>query len=82
MDCCSPEFSFLTNGVEVRERNIQAEGQTSQFFPYSSIKSVRYSYSKGDGGTITLWVMENIYRYEFPCSGGQEVYQKIVAALA
>ena len=77
---CPPEFSFLTNGVEVRERNVQADGQSSQFFPYTTIKSVRYSHSKGDWGTLTLWVGDSIYRYEFPCSG-QEVYDKLVLAI-
>ena len=82
MNCCPPEFSLLTNGVEVRERNIQADGQSSQFFPYSSIKSVRYSYSRGDGGTISLLVIDKLYCYEFPCSGGQDIYEKIVAAMS
>jgi len=88
MNCCPcADFHFLPSGVETHEKNNQADSVTLQFFPFKAIQSVRYSYSRDDGGTLSLWILANgspgaggiSYRYHFPCSDyGRQVYQKIV----
>jgi hypothetical protein len=83
MNCCpSADFTFLPNGIQVSERNIQADEKTQQFFPFKNIQAVRYSYSRSDGGTITISVgpANTSYRYTYPCSeAGRVAYDKIVA---
>ena len=82
MNCCpSADFSFLTNGIQICEQNIQADERTQQFFPYKAIQSVRYSYSRIDGGIITLSIgpANTSYRYSFPCSdAGRNTYDQII----
>jgi len=83
MNCCqNADFDFLVNGVKVRERNLQADGSTLQFFPYRNIKTARYNYTRGDGGTLTIWIADTKYVYSFPCNdGGSKVFEQIIGNL-
>ena len=85
MNCCpQATFEFLGNGLLVHEKQIQADGYTQQFFPYSGIKTVRYAYVRGEtGGTISIWVAEGLsYRYLYPCGeAGNQVFELILARL-
>jgi hypothetical protein len=90
--CCpDAEFTFLTGGLQVRERNVQTDGVALQFFPYRAIQSARYTYSREDReGQISIWIAGNgtpgagglSFRWRFPCSeGGQSKYDELVARL-
>ena len=91
MNCCpQADFTFLSNGLQVRERNIQSDTSIHQFFPYRAIQTVRYSHSRDDGGTISIWVLATgspgaggiSYRYLFPCTeAGRVAYDKLIAAI-
>ena len=83
MNCCpSADFNILPNGIEAKERNVQSDTTTSQFFPFSRIVSISYSHSREDGGMITIFTKTIPYRYHFPCSdSGKEIYGLLVAAL-
>jgi hypothetical protein len=91
MNCCpSADIEILPNGLRVREKLLQADGQTLQFFPYRAIQSVRYNHTRGEGGILALWILGHgtpgagglSYRYSFPCGdSGKEVFEQILAAL-
>ena len=90
MNCCpSADIDILPNGIKVREKLIQADGHTLQFFPFRTIQSVRYNHTRGEGGILTLWILAHglsaaglSYRYSFPCTdSGQKVFEDILAAL-
>jgi hypothetical protein len=79
MSCCPPSFIFLSNGIDILEDNIQADGKLRVFVPYKQIIDVRYNYTRGDGGTLTLVVNKNSYTYLFPCDdSGMKVYTQIL----
>jgi hypothetical protein len=79
MSCCPPSFIFLSNGIDILEDNIQADGKLRVFVPYKQIVDVRYNYTRGDGGTLTLVVNKNSYTYLFPCDdSGMKVYTQIL----
>lgn len=93
MNCCpSADFVFLDNGLQVSEKQIQADGYTLQFFPYRAIQSVRYTYTRGErGGTLSLWIMATgspgaggiSYRYCFPCGeSGKEKFEELLKRLS
>ncbi len=94
MSSCCPEaeFTFLENGVQVRDLNPQFDSSVLQFFPYRAIQSVRYSYSREDReGAISLWILGQgtpgagglSYRWRFPCSEkGQGLYETLISKLA
>ena len=83
MDCCpSADFTFFLTGVEVVEKNIQADAKTHQFFSFKAIKSVTYNHTKHEGGLITIYAFA-ISRYTFPCSeAGLIIYRKIVDGIS
>jgi hypothetical protein len=91
MNCCpQADISILANGILASERNIQADGTTTQFFPFRAIQTVRYTASRGDGGILSLWILANGspgagglgYRYSFPCGdSGREIFDKIISLL-
>jgi hypothetical protein len=91
MNCCpSADIDILPNGIKVREKIIQADGHTLQFFPYRAIQSIRYNHTRGEGGILTLWILGTggpgagglSYRYSFPCTdSGQKVFEEILAIL-
>jgi hypothetical protein len=89
MNCCpSADIDILTNGIKVREKLVQTDGYTQQFFPYRAIQSVRYNHTRGEGGILALWILGTggtgglSYRYSFPCGdSGQQVFDQILAAL-
>jgi hypothetical protein len=83
MNCCpSATFHFLTNGVDIHEQNIQAEGVIRQFLPYKAIANVRYNYTRGDGATLTVSADKKTYIYLFPCNdSGLVVYNKFLENL-
>ena len=91
MNCCpSADIEILGNGIRVREKMVQADGHTQQFFPYRAIQSVRYNHTRTEGGILALWILGNgtpgagglSYRYSFPCTdSGQRVFEQILAAL-
>lgn len=90
--CCpDAEFSFLANGVQVRDLNPQSETTVLQYFPYRAIQTVRYTYSRDDReGQITIWVASQgtpgagglSFRWRFPCSStGEGVYAQFMEKL-
>jgi hypothetical protein len=82
MNCCpSADFTFLTNGIETREKNIQADENTHVFIAFKAIDTINYTYSKEEGGLITIWVKKICYRYTFPCSSGKDIYDAIIRLL-
>ncbi len=92
MSCCPEvDITILPNGLQVREPLVQAEAYTLQFFPWRSIQSVRYAYSRDDReGLISIWISAEgrpgagglSYRWRFPCGeSGKEKYEAIVANL-
>ena len=83
MDCCpSADFTFFPTGVEVVEKNIQADAKTHQFFSFKAIKSVTYNHTKYDGGLITIYAFA-VSRYTFPCSeAGLSISRKIVEGIS
>ena len=85
MNCCpSADFTFLPKGVEVVERNTQADSKLLQFFSFTAIESVSYNYSRSDGGLIMLWIKhaKTPYRYTFPCTEeGKAIYKQIIESL-
>jgi hypothetical protein len=91
MNCCpQADITFLENGILASERNIQAEGNTLQFFPFRTIQTARYTSSRGDGGVLSLWILANGspgagglgYRYAFPCGDfGKGIFEKLIALL-
>lgn len=91
MNCCpSADIDILPNGIKVREKLIQADARTEQFFPYRAIQSVRYNHGRSEGGILALWILGAgtpgagglSYRYSFPCSdSGQRIFDQIMAAL-
>jgi len=91
MNCCpSADIEILGNGIRVREKMVQADGYTQQFFPYRAIQSVRYNHTRTEGGVLALWILGHgtpgagglSYRYSFPCTdSGQRVFEQILAAL-
>jgi hypothetical protein len=79
MSCCPPSFIFLSNGIDILEDNIQADGKLRVFVPYKQIIDVRYNYTRGDGGTLTLVVNKNSYTYLFPCDdSGMKIYTQVL----
>jgi hypothetical protein len=82
MNCCpSADFIFLTNGIETREKNIQADEHTNVFIAFKAIDTITYTHSR-EGGLISIWVKKICYRYTFPCSeSGREIYQAILKLL-
>jgi hypothetical protein len=80
MNCCpSADFIFLQNGLDIHERNIQADGVIRQFLPYKKITNLRYSYTRGDGGILTLCEK---YIYTFPCNdSGLKIYTQVLDRL-
>jgi hypothetical protein len=91
MNCCpSADIEILANGIHVREKLVQTDGHTQQFFPFRAIQSVRYNHTRGEGGILTLWILGHgtpgagglSYRYSFPCTdSGQRIFEQILAAL-
>jgi hypothetical protein len=83
MSCCpSAEFTIMPNGIEAKENNIQADAVTRKFFPFSAIRTISYSDSKGDGLVIMINTKDWTNAYHFPCSaGGLEIYMKLIAAI-
>jgi hypothetical protein len=91
MNCCpSADIDILPNGIKVREKLVQTDGHTLQFFPYRAIQSVRYNHTRTEGGILALWILGHgtpgagglSYRYSFPCTdSGQRVFEQIMAAL-
>ena len=90
MNCPQADITLLSNGIRACERNLQAEGNTIQFFPFRSVQTVRYSATRGDGGVLSIWVLASgspgagglAYRYGFPCSEeGKNIFERIIAAL-
>ena len=91
MNCCpQADITFLQGGILASERNVQADGHTSQFFPFRAIQTVRYNATRGDGGVLSIWVLANGspgagglgYRYAFPCGeAGREIFQKIIGLM-
>jgi hypothetical protein len=91
MNCCpSADIDVLSNGIQVREKLVQTDGHTIQFFPFRAIQSVRYNHTRGEGGILALWILAQgtpgagglSYRYSFPCNeSGKDVFDKIIAAL-
>jgi hypothetical protein len=91
MNCCpSADIEILGNGIRVREKMVQADGYTQQFFPYRAIQSVRYNHTRTEGGILALWILAHgtpgagglSYRYSFPCTdSGLRVFEQILAAL-
>jgi len=85
MNCCpEADFRFLDAGLCVSERNTQAEGYTMQIFPYKSIQTVRYTYTRGDGGIVSIWLKDTglSYRYAFPCGEtGKAKFEELLEKL-
>ena len=54
-----------------------------QIFPYKSIQTVRYSYTRGDGGIVSIWLKDNLsYRYAFPCGDvGKAKFEELLTKL-
>ncbi len=91
--CCpDADFTFLSGGVQVEERNVQDESSTVQFFPYRAITSVRYYYNRADReGVISIWIASQgspgagglSFRWRFPCGeSGRGVYTQLLERLA
>ena len=80
MNCCpEADFEFLPNGMNTHSRNIQADGFTKQFFPFRMITNVSYTYTRTEGGSLTLRMDNKSYIYSFPCDdSGSSVYKKIM----
>lgn len=88
MNCCpQADITFLEGGMLASERNIQADGHTVQFFPFRAIQTVRYTAARGEGGTLSLWILANGspgagglgYRYHFPCGdSGRTIFEKLI----
>jgi hypothetical protein len=90
--CCpDADFTFLTNGVQVAERQTQSDSTATQFFPYRAIQSVRYTYSREDReGQLVIWISGQgtpgagglSFRWRFPCSeSGKRKYEELIAKL-
>lgn len=83
--CRSAEIIVLTNGVNVCEKNIQADAIDYEFFPFSQIQSIRYSYAKNDDCILSILVKNNNtrYRYTLPSlQAGREIYDAILVRLS
>ncbi|NBV77585.1 hypothetical protein EBR66_05485 [bacterium] len=83
MDCCTvATFEILLNGVDVSEKNTQADGYTKRFFPYQKISSVSYSFTRTERATLTIQVLDVSYTYSFPCGDtASGIYTQIRNAL-
>jgi hypothetical protein len=91
MNCCpSAEIEVLAQGIKVREKQVQADADILQFFPFRAIQSIRYTHTRHEGGILSLWILGHgtpgagglSYRYSFPCTdSGKAVFEQIVAAL-
>ena len=91
MTCCpNASFELLAGGLQVREQQLQDNSEVYQFFPYRAIQSVRFWYDKDTReGLISVWIHAQgtpgagglSYRWRFPCGGGLEKYQEIVARI-
>lgn len=93
--CCpDADFTFLSNGLQVAERNTQSDSTATQFFPYRAIQSVRYTYSRDDReGQIVVWIAGQgfggpagagglSFRWRFPCSdAGRQKYDELIGRL-
>jgi hypothetical protein len=88
MNCCpNADITILEKGLLASERNLQAEGHTLQFFPFRAIQTIRYTHTRGDGGTLSIWVLANgspgagglAYKYHFPCGDtGKRLFEDIM----
>lgn len=92
--CCNnAEFSYLDNGLQVREIGVQDDSQVFMFFPYRAIQAVRYFYSRDDReATISVWIHAHgtpgagglSFRWRFRCScpdSGRAKYDQLVAKI-
>jgi len=83
--CRSAEIIILTNGIHVCEKNTQADGIDYEFFPFSQIQLIRYSYAKNDDCILSILVKDNHtpYRYTLPSpEAGREIYDAILVKLS
>ncbi len=91
--CPDADFTFLANGLQVREREIQSDSITMQFLPYRAIQSVRYTYSRNDReGRISIWISSQgtpgagglSFRWRFPGSSNnaEDTYNELISRLA
>jgi hypothetical protein len=91
--CTNAEFTFLENGLQVRELGLQDDSQTYLFFPYRAIQAVRYFYSRGDReAAISVWIHAHgtpgagglSFRWRFRCDcaeSGRAKYDELVRRL-
>ena len=83
--CASAEIIVLANGIHVCEKNIQADAIDYEFFPFSQIQSIRYSYSKNDDCILSVLIKDNKtpYRFTLPSpEAGREIYDTILVRLS
>ncbi len=91
--CPDASFTFLANGLQIRERTTQSDMMSMQFFPYRAIQTVRYTYSRNDReGQLSIWISGQgtpgagglSFRWRFPCSenAGEDTYNELIARLS
>jgi hypothetical protein len=83
MPCCEEaKFEPLPKGIKVTEHYLQNDDESSQFFAYSAIDSIKFDYIREDrSGTITLCIRDakSPYAYHFCCGQkAHELYNQIM----
>lgn len=91
MSCC-PEatFTFLDNGLQVNERNLQSESVVQLFFPYRAIQAARLFMNRRErDAQLQIWISGQGtpgagglgFRWALCVDGAQATYDQLIVKI-